>query len=435
MSNLRALGALLAAGVTALAVAAPYQQAAASPSASPQDHHVTIHKAYLKLLSKETNEPRTDFEADGSTTSVAAAGTNMTYHGGPVQHTAKLYLLFWGPNWTSTRPEYAYYQHFVSGLGVQPKDDWSTTMSQYTDSTGHPTFSGSVLKGTFIDSSTPPHGVTQTQLGAEADAFYKNNALTDTLNTQIVILTDTGVCPANFYGCGGSYCAWHSYSSAHQVPYTNMPYLNDAGSGCGEGDVNSPGTYDGYSIVGGHEYAETVTDPRINAWFYVDSGGENGDLCAWTNTANVVLSTGTFAMQPTWSNKISGCAMHTPITTTTVTTVDDASASVAYTGTWSRISNTAFLKGTEHVSTAASSTASLTFTGTKVTYLASKTTAAGSVDIYLDGVLKATKSLASTSTVNKATIYASPLLTAGSHTIKLVVKSGRVNVDAFKVTS
>ena len=41
---------------------------------------------------------------------------------------------------------------------------------------------------------------------------------------------------------------------------------------------------------------------------------ENGDKCAWVSTgpgasANVTFSTGTFAMQTTWSNDISGCQM------------------------------------------------------------------------------------------------------------------------------
>ena len=36
---------------------------------------------------------------------------------------------------------------------------------------------------------------------------------------------------------------------------------------------------------------------------------ENGDVCAWQNLAAISLPTGSFAMQPTWSNAISGCAM------------------------------------------------------------------------------------------------------------------------------
>ena len=61
---------------------------------------------------------------------------------------------------------------------------------------------------------------------------------------------------------------------------------------------------DGFSIVGGHEYAETVTDPYLNAW--VDNsdsgGGEIGDKCVWTDLALTYLSSGAYATQPLWSN-------------------------------------------------------------------------------------------------------------------------------------
>ena len=160
--------------------------------------------------------------------------------------------------------------------------------------------------------------------------------------------------------------------------------------------------YDAPLLIG-----RSFTDPENT--FTITPTGENGS----TATVNVTLGGGG----------------------STVTTVDDGSTRVGYTGTWSKITGTAFVKGTEHVSTTAGSTARLTFTGTKVTYVATKNSAGGSVAVYVDGVLKATKSLLSATTVHKATIYASPLMTAGTHTIKLVVKSGRVNLDAFKVTS
>ena len=74
----------------------------------------------------------------------------------------------------------------------------------------------------------------------------------------------------------------------------------------------SAGTLDGVSIVGGHEYSEAATDPHLNAW-YDSSGAENGDKCAWISSGtgkshDITLSTGTFAVQTTWSNAITNCA-------------------------------------------------------------------------------------------------------------------------------
>ncbi len=265
----------------------------------------------------------------------AAAGCtepdcNLLYNGGSVQHSPHVYLLFWGPNWSGEGTSATYLEQMFQGLGVQPQDSWSTTTDQYTDGTGHPSFSGSVYEGAFSDTSTPPTGLGQSQFAAEADAFASTQGITDLADAQIVIATQPGTCPQGFYapacnGGTGNYCAWHSNSNE---PYTNLPYLLDSGTGCGENFVNSgsAGTNDGWSIVGGHEYAETITDPYPDSgWFDGNdavSGGEIGDKCAWGGSlwgdtdpiGNVTLSSGTFAMQSLWSNARTGCLMSTPQT-------------------------------------------------------------------------------------------------------------------------
>jgi hypothetical protein len=272
----------------------------------------------------------------------------LVYQGGPVQHSPHVYLLFWGPTWSTDAGEQAsagYLKSFCQGLGVQSQDDWSTTTSQYGDGSGDPAFSGTVCQGFFQDTSTPPYGVDQAGLAAEADAFASHEGITDLADAQIVIATESGTCPSGFYapecnGGTGSYCAWHSSSNE---PYTNLPYILDAGSGCGEGFVNSPGTYDGFSIVEGHEYAETITDPYPTSgwWDPADSsGGEIGDKCAWSPlSADVSLSTGSFAMQPLYSNSAynansgSDCVMSTTPPTPTYSLSVSKSGTGATAGT------------------------------------------------------------------------------------------------------
>jgi serine protease len=244
----------------------------------------------------------------------------MNYNGGPVQANPQVYLLLWGPKWSTTGADSQYLNNFYGGLGVQPKDNWSTLMDQYTQSNGiHPAFSASVFKGVYQDTSTPPNPDSQTNMAAETDAFASAHGLTNNGNVQIVIAAQTGTCFADGFAgnpptCANQqkyYCAWHTDSANSNVAYTNLPYVNDAGVQiCGEDAVNpSPGgTYDGFSIVGGHEYAETVSDPYLNAW-YDSSGYEIGDKCAWLTPpmGNVTLSTGTFAMQGLWSNINNNC--------------------------------------------------------------------------------------------------------------------------------
>jgi serine protease len=120
-----------------------------------------------------------------------------------------------------------------------------------------------------------------------------------------------------------NWCAWHDYttSSVGNVAYTNMPYVMDDGAACGQGFVNSPGTLDGYSIVEGHEYAETLTDQFPSFGWLSRSGSEVGDECAWIlpgspgGAADVTMGTGSFSMQSTWSNDTYSCAIgHTVVT-------------------------------------------------------------------------------------------------------------------------
>src|SRR5215467_12209824 len=85
--------------------------------------------------------------------------------------------------------------------------------------------------------------------------------------------------------------------------------MTDAGSACGEDTVNGAnGTLDGVSIVEGHEMAEVITDPLLNAWFD-SSGFEIGDSARGPASRTSPPRPGPFVVQPLWSNAISNCAL------------------------------------------------------------------------------------------------------------------------------
>jgi ricin-type beta-trefoil lectin protein/putative Ig domain-containing protein len=251
----------------------------------------------------------------------------VTWQGGHVQHTPHVYLLFWGPNWESDSSQEAsatYLQDFFSGLGNnQAQDTWSNITGQYADSTGFPAFSGLVYEGAFNDTSAPPLHASNAQIGAEADTFATNQNITDLNDAQIVVATQSGTCPKGFVGAGcptgttvPPNCAYHSWSNE---PYINLPYQIDAGTACAEHAVNPApgGGNDGWSIVGGAEYANTITDPFNDGWFDpgntvsgggVVTGGGIGDKCIRLHTGNpggpfdLELETGSFAVASLWSN-------------------------------------------------------------------------------------------------------------------------------------
>jgi serine protease len=292
-------------------------------------HVINLHKAYeARLGTAALGKIAGKVPPFGAPPIRGRGGNNcaeptcpLQYNGGVVQHTPHVYLLLWGPNWSTDPSQEAtatYLENFYSGLGHQPQDNWSTVTKEYPDGSGPPTFSNGVYAGTWNDMSSPPTNgmLGQVGLATEADTFTAAMGVTDLNDAQVVIATQSGTCPDGFAApmCNpgsGRYCAWHSSSNE---PYTNLPYILDAGTTCGQDSVNSNGTDDGFSIVAGHEYAATITDPFPGSgwWDPADpNGGEITDKCVWNgHSRDVTLATGIFAMQPEWSNSAGGCVMH-----------------------------------------------------------------------------------------------------------------------------
>ncbi|MBV9271498.1 MAG: hypothetical protein JO165_10405 [Candidatus Eremiobacteraeota bacterium] len=240
----------------------------------------------------------------GNSGKPAGTASNLNYYGGPVQTAPALYLIKWG-NWSSTGDPDGVGARLQAFYGVIGGSGWLNTVTQYTQSGGaHVGNSGNIFVSTWNDTSTPPRRPTQSQLAAEASkaaAHFGNYSA----SASYVIALPTGKHPSGF---GTQYCAWHSSTSASGgvIAYTNLPYMPDAGASCGANSVNSNGTLDGVTIVGGHEQAETETDPQPNSGWLDSSGSEIGDKCAWISLENNP-NAGGYPTQPLWSNASSGC--------------------------------------------------------------------------------------------------------------------------------
>jgi hypothetical protein len=282
-----------------------------------------------------------------------ASANNLNYGGGidgigVTTGKEKVYLVFYGSQWGTQSTngngdvtlsgdpsgEAPYYQEFMKGLGTG-NELWSGVMTQYCDgvatgsqtcpasNTEHVAYpTGGALAGVWVDESTAsPSVATGHQLGVEAvnaAAHFGNTTAASNRDSQYVILSPTGTNPDNWLTNG--FCAWHDYngdstltggpvtSPYGDIAFTNLPYITDAGTSCGQDFVNSNGTLDGVSIVGGHEYAETITDQNPPGGWTDSSGSENGDKCAWITPGtsggsfDLSLTTGTFAVQTTWAN-------------------------------------------------------------------------------------------------------------------------------------
>jgi len=284
-----------------------------------------------------------------------ASARNLRYGGGidgigvTTGH-EKVYLVFYGSQWGTqstnasgdvtlsgdTRGEAPYVQELMKGLGTNG-ELWSGVMTQYCDgvavraqtcpstNTEHVAYpTGGALAGVWVDgSAASPSQATGHQLGVEAvnaAAHFGNTTAASNRDAQYVVISPTGTHPDGFNTPSGQFCAWHDYngdttlsggavtSPYGDIAFTNLPYVTDLGTSCGQDFVNSNGTLDGVSIVEGHEYAETITDQNPAGGWTDSTGAENGDKCAWISpgtsggAGDLALATGSFAMQSTWAN-------------------------------------------------------------------------------------------------------------------------------------
>src|SRR5205807_1839342 len=287
----------------------------------------------------------------------AATGPETLSFGGGVDSIGvtsgapKVYLVFWGTQWGTEGTNsngYAtftgdpsnaapYIQAWIKGLGTNG-ELWSGVMTQYCDGSQvavgatscpsgvpHVGYPSGALAGIWYDNSAAsPSQASGKQLAAEAvkaAGHFGNTTQASNRYAQYVILSPTGTHPDGFNTPSGGFCAWHDYngdttlsgggaapSPYGDIAFTNMPYVADLGASCGAHYVSN--SLDGYSIVGGHEYAETLTDQNpaggrvTNPDTSTDSGGTIGSH-AWTfgdgGTSSAANPTHTYAAGGTYS--------------------------------------------------------------------------------------------------------------------------------------
>jgi serine protease len=268
---------------------------------------------------------------------------NMAYFGGHVQVNPKIYLVLWGwgqPNAFDhsgvgdpvSDPDGAgaLMTRFVSAMGGTT---WGDVATQYYQSNYNGNYSTignprQQLAGVWHDNTNPIHDnlspIDLAREAARAVQFFHATGLAD---SNFVIAT-----PQKFNDAGfnqNQYCAWHDYTTPAGYPgvqqgiaFTNMPYVLNAGGGCGKDFVNPAptGDLDGVTIVLGHEIAETLTDPGAesstglvqNGGWFDYQGWEIGDKCAWVGDGfqvpgaafNMIGNDGrAYPVQTLWSNK------------------------------------------------------------------------------------------------------------------------------------
>lgn len=262
------------------------------------------------------------------TSAQPAAAAPLASGGGAIVTAPIAYLSFWGPEWASgfstggysSATAANYVESFFQAIGGS---GWSNVMTQYcqgvsggtTTCPSGATFVGnpsSQYGGAWVDTTPVPASPVDSDIAAAADRAARHFGYRQ--NAVYIVMSPTGKSESGF---GTSWCAWHgdNYGSAGHEAYAYLPYFPDAGYACGVNSVNTNdsfghGWFDGFSIVGGHEFAEAITDPYPAGGWTDSAGEENADKCEWGGRqANYTFSSTYFAVQPTWSNALGGCAM------------------------------------------------------------------------------------------------------------------------------
>ncbi|HZY97976.1 MAG TPA: hypothetical protein VFE36_00240 [Candidatus Baltobacteraceae bacterium] len=244
----------------------------------------------------------------------------LQYGGGPVESTAKTYLIFWGftgASDTAADPD-GVASYLIKFFTALPNSGWLNTITQYYGTYSGPKayitnpsilLSGS-YNGEYFD-PTPPTSNTYTDGAVANEALKVANIVGYDANTDYIVVSPHLYTIQGFDASSYGFCAYHSsvtITGGRLLSYTTFPYMPDAGYGCGAKAVNNPGTLDGVSIVGGHEEAETITDADATTGWLDASGQEIADKCAWLDMQNTTFPNGqSFPTQPLFSNASRSC--------------------------------------------------------------------------------------------------------------------------------
>lgn len=125
-----------------------------------------------------------------------------------------------------------------------------------------------------------------------------------------------------------------------------------------------------------------------------------------------------------------------------ITTLEQDSPDVVLSGDWGASNGAANSAGSVVLSNSATSSATVSFTGTAISWIGVKDSYNGLAKVFMDGTLVSTVDTSAPSTMYQQTLYTASGLTAGAHTLQIVgtgthSASGLGNyiwIDAFKIT-
>jgi hypothetical protein len=281
----------------------------------------------------------------------------LEYHGGPVMHSQTAYAIFWAPSGFSFPSGYTsaiegFLQNVATDSG-KTSNVYSVS-AQYTDGTGHATYSDSYGGSVTDTHAYPSSGTCAPYTSAETyTACITDANMQEEVNTEVaaqgwphglgseyyvVLPPHAGSCfTTSNEGCfDEEFCAYHNFTESPLTVYANISYSPGDVAACGVGEYPNgisngfaDDTFSGLS----HEANESITDPTLEAWFDAE-GFENGDECRGTpfeedfgeplggsagTLFNQSIAGADYYLQQEWSNDIGDCAQRVRPATPAIT--------------------------------------------------------------------------------------------------------------------
>ncbi|HEX6799610.1 MAG TPA: hypothetical protein VF116_18020 [Ktedonobacterales bacterium] len=241
----------------------------------------------------------------------ALAPAQLSYRGGPLIASAKVYALYWGSTWASTLPPSSGPQGvtraaFDGFLSDVVRSAYMVLLAEY--STENVTIGRGSLLGSNIVGADPASQVSDSDIRAQLTSRMADGTLPPwDVSTLYAVLLPPGTTVTISGGAAScsDFCGYHdAILDANGNPlayYAVLPY-----PGCQGCMQAQNGTllsdFDALTTVASHEIAEAVTDPIPGRGWYDDQQGEIGDICAWQ-----LAALDGYAVQQLWSNRQQAC--------------------------------------------------------------------------------------------------------------------------------
>ncbi len=323
-------------------------QAPWSIPSAPHAHFMPIRPANSKAITYNTTGCNSGYTPPCS----LASG------GGPVMHNPQVVIVFWLPSGysfdstdTSTiSASDAMFEQVMKGFFINSTGSgWMSIAQQYTDSSGAPGTTVTLLKSVVMTNAFPcgtcnsvTSPLSDANVQSEVSSVQSTYGTPTGSNTEYFVFTplniiqcfnspgQSGGCSANAPSGYAAYCAYHNSftSGANTFIYAEMPDVGTLLTSCSTYvDTTYPYGANGDQYadwemnVASHEFMESITDPEPSTgWTDSGNGGaEIGDLCAWVfppapgydDMANILQDVRPFYIQPEWSNSANACVLPT----------------------------------------------------------------------------------------------------------------------------